>query len=149
MLFFNSNPGVTDLGVLPGGLHSYAYGINDSGQVVGNCSYTGFQHAFMWNGSMHDLGGLDPENIVSEAYAINNNGQVVGKSKIPGGSTHAFLYSGGVMLDLNSLVNLPGVNLYTAYGINDRGQILANSSFDGYLLTPVSSLAAIDLLLLD
>ncbi len=50
---------MTDLGTL-GGSDSYAYGINDSGQIVGG-SYTssGDYHAFLYaNGAMADLGTL-------------------------------------------------------------------------------------------
>ncbi len=56
------------------------------------------------------------------------------------------------MYDLNSLVqDLPaGVVLKSATGINDRGQIIANSIYDlAYLLTPVAPLGGLDLLLLD
>lgn len=57
------------------------------------------------------------------------------------------------MLDLTSLVqNLPaGVVLWAAHGINDRGQIIASAanSGHGFLLTPITPLAALDLLLLD
>jgi hypothetical protein len=57
------------------------------------------------------------------------------------------------MYDLNDLVvNLPaGVVLACAYGINDRGRIISQSggSPHGYLLTPVSPQAGLDLLLLE
>lgn len=196
--FLYSNGSMTDLGIIPGGLHSYAYGINDAGQVVGQCVYSGtnFHHAFLWNGVMHDLGtlqspynagscanainangqvvgwadtslggkqaflgglgGLQPLGALggsgSEAFGINKSGQVVGMAGIAAGGDHAFLYSGGVMYDLNNLLvqSLPtGEVLVTTVGINDRGQIIANSSVNGYLLTPVSALAGLDLLLLD
>ena len=54
---------VKDLGALgPAGAFSYAYGINNAGQVVGN-SYLSSNnkvgpHAFLYDGSMHDLGTL-------------------------------------------------------------------------------------------
>ncbi len=82
----------------------------------------------------------------------------VGCSQVVGYSTsatgvRAFLYRGGVMYDLNDLVvNLPaGVVLACAYGINDRGRIISQSggSPHGYLLTPVSPQAGLDLLLLE
>ena len=51
---------LTDLGTL-GGSASYAFGINDVGQVVGRSSITGNRelHATLWNGGITtDLGTL-------------------------------------------------------------------------------------------
>jgi probable HAF family extracellular repeat protein len=152
------------LGTLPAPFNSdsIAIAINAAGQVVGN-SYKFTPHvprAFLWtsNGGIQDLGTLPaPLDYATEAKGINAAGQVVGTSKPGSGPTHAFLYSGGVMSDLNSLVvNLPeDFIVQEAFGINDRGQIIAsayNSSYTkyhNYLLTPVAPLAGVDLLLLD
>ncbi len=67
--FLYSNGTMTDLGVL-GGDYSYAYGINDSGQIVGYSD----GHAFLYSGStMKDLGTLG--GTTSRAYGINASGQ--------------------------------------------------------------------------
>jgi probable HAF family extracellular repeat protein len=129
-----------------------AYGINTAGQVVGVCQFPSTPgHAFLSSGGgMQDLGTLGTS---STAYAINAAGQVVGESwSSQRGDWATFLYRGGVMYDLMSLVqNLPtGEELLHAYGINDRGQIIASSSHGhSYLLTPIRPLPALDLLLLD
>jgi len=118
------------LGYLPNGLMSWANGINGSGQVVGwsELNTGGYTHAFLYGvfspggqPQMVDLGTL-PGGTTSQASGINNSGQVVGFSNITSGAYHAFLYSGGTMIDLNSSVSadLPsGVYLTGAAGIND------------------------------
>jgi probable HAF family extracellular repeat protein len=105
-----------DLGTPPGYTNSVAYGINDSGQVVGESYTSGGWHAFLYeDGQMQDLGTL-PGGTYSVAYGINDSGQVVGSS---GG--HAFLYSNGQMQDLGTL---PGGTYCEASAINDSGQVV-------------------------
>jgi probable HAF family extracellular repeat protein len=111
------------------------YGINNSGQVVGNADLTGSAtaHAFLWpdpaeptNPKMLDLGTLGGAN--SLARHINNAGQVVGQSAISGTTpTHAFLWSNGSIQDLGTL---GGTNSY-AYGSNDTGQVVGVSQASG------------------
>ena len=84
---------VTDLGTL-GGSASYAFGVSDSGIVVGNSNnrpttsaYQAFSYA---NGNITNLGTLGT-GINSEAFAVNNSGVVVGDSSTQGTATaHAF-----------------------------------------------------------
>jgi probable HAF family extracellular repeat protein len=71
--------GMRNLGTLPGGRYSFAYGINNSGQVVGHSDSTEGLHAFITgpNGvGMRDLGTLGGRE--SFAFGINDAGQVVG-----------------------------------------------------------------------
>ena len=80
---------LTDLGTLGGS--SYAYGVNDAGEVVGYSMVGGVDHAFVFvDGTMIDLNSLIPAGwILTEAYAINYSGQIVG-SGILNGVEHAF-----------------------------------------------------------
>jgi probable HAF family extracellular repeat protein len=80
---------------------------------------------------MRDLGTLGPPgpfaNLYSStAYGINDAGQVVGWFET-GGHRHAFITGpdGMGMMDLNSLVDLPGGVPLAAKGINNSGQIIA------------------------
>jgi probable HAF family extracellular repeat protein len=99
--FLYSGGKMTDLGTL-GNIGSEAVGINNSHQVVGTSEAANGSgsHAVMWNsnGKITDLGTLG--GLESSAYAINNAGQVVGYASPPTGSVHAFLYSGGKMINL-------------------------------------------------
>ena len=110
---------------LAGGFSS-ARGINKAGQVVGRAWTTkgGHDHAFLWQAGkgMQDLGAIGGES--NQANGINNAGQVVGGPNDKNSKHPAFLYSGGKMIDLNSMIDpTSGWHLTTAAAINDSGQI--------------------------
>jgi probable HAF family extracellular repeat protein len=71
------------------------------------------------------LGGSD-----SYAYGINASGQVTGTSSYPGvfATSHAFLYSGGVMRDIGFLGSYSGSISY-GQGINASGQVAGFSYY--------------------
>jgi probable HAF family extracellular repeat protein len=118
----------------------HAYAINASGQVVGDYSDSTGGGAFLWTPSIPNGTTGTFLNIGSgSAKAINASGQVVGASL-----GHAFLYSGGVMEDLNDLLDpITGAGwvLEGATGINASGQIVGWGSHNGqetsFLLTPM------------
>jgi len=122
-----------DLGTFEGGSVSEASDINDAGKVVGYADTSdGFSRAFLYDGVMHDLGTLEGGSVSegegSQGYGINNADQVVGGSMSSDEVYvffHAFLYSDGVMQDLDTL---GGSNTNsTAYGINDVGKVVGVS----------------------
>jgi probable HAF family extracellular repeat protein len=126
-----------DLGTLPGGTQSVAYGLNDSQAVVGwstipGCTTAaGFEcrRAYVWqNGVMTDLGTL-PGDEDSFARAINNNGIIVGTSEtgvIAGfGTYHGVTWSGGAIKALPDLGN--GTSF--AHDVNDAG-VIAGHAYD-------------------
>jgi len=121
---------ITDLGALGSDWESMAFGINDSGQVVGYSAP--FQQdlgtAFLWeNGTMTSLGTLGGDH--SGAYAINNAGQVVGRSRTATGSydSQAFLWENGSMTNLGTL----GGDRSVAYDINNNGIVVGLSDVSG------------------
>ncbi len=101
-----------DLGTLPGRAHSRVQNVNATGHVVGlaynriepNQQETD-QRAFYYNGTtMLDLGTM-PGTTRSFATAIDNSNRILGVSynvDVNGYwvNAHAFLYVGGVMIDL-------------------------------------------------
>ncbi|WP_440965323.1 PEP-CTERM sorting domain-containing protein [Massilia sp. GER05] len=143
-----------DLGTLGGGF-SWAEAVNDAGQVAGYSliGAAAVWHPFLYSdGVMHDLGSFGGD--FGEAHAINAAGMVVGYSSFVGdGFSHAFVYADGSLVDLNNVTDGLGIQVLTdAVGINDAGQIVANSCNDfGYcapvLLSPVPEPAAAFLLL--
>lgn len=107
---------------------------NESGVVAGIADTTGggAQHAFLYDSNgVQDLNSQPDDD--GAALGINGSGQVVGYT-----NDSAFLYSGGVMSDLNNLLCTTGISLQSGLGISDDGKILAADNDLGrlYLLTP-------------
>ena len=128
---------VIDLGTLPGGNESLAYGINNAGQVVGDSTVTPVgvvtTHGFLCTvdkdgkATMTDIGTLGGRH--SRARSINNLGQIAGTSEPTPYVDHAFRYTigedgQGHMEDLGAL---PGANASYGYAINNLGQVVGTS----------------------
>ena len=142
--FLYSSEKMTDLGTL-GGTESWAFDLNEADKVVGSAFISGDaeNHAFLYDASatprMRDLGTLGGSH--SMAFGINDSEQVVGSAATSDDSIHAFLYSGGKMRDLNSLIPAnSGWELISAEAINDKGHIVGYGTKDdltrAFLLTP-------------
>lgn len=79
---------------------------------------------------MTDLGSLG--GFLSTAYGINASGQVVGSSITLSNGLGAFFYSGGTLLNLNSLLPTnSGWYLSRANAISDSGQIVGVGTING------------------
>lgn len=114
---------------------NFAYGINDSGEIVGSVDYDTLNilelpDAYVYsNGVWRDFGA-------GSAYAINGGGQVTGTLTtytLQGATfditgTIAFLYSNGTITNLGTL---PGGQNSTGYAINITGAIVGSSDFAG------------------
>jgi probable HAF family extracellular repeat protein len=111
---------VTDLGTL-GGSMSIAYSVNASRVVVGQSQTpSGALHAFLWDGTMHDL-GIPLGGTSSGANGINDAGKVIGFSTTPDGSPHAVIWN---TLDAAQDLGTLSGGRSSAAGINELGQIV-------------------------
>jgi len=124
---------VTDLGAL-GGDWSFAFGINDSAQVVGGAEVgaapDNWEHAFLWEAGtgMTDLGTLGSGDVYSASQGVNDSGQVVGWSDDTGSVEHAFLWKndGNPMTSLGTLDGAES----RAYGINNATQVVGGADIN-------------------
>jgi probable HAF family extracellular repeat protein len=152
-------PGFTKNQVIPAlapGGSVGALSINQLGVIAGYAydAQNLIEHAFVYtNGRTIDLGtlpavGANPGDQNSQADSINIFGQIVGFSaqyslstnRVPNpGYNHGFIYSGGVMRDLNSLLptSANGWVINDAVSINDLGEIAALATYQGGTQTSV------------
>jgi probable HAF family extracellular repeat protein len=122
--------GMQDLGSL-GGANCQAFGINDSGEVVGGSLIaTGASHAFLWtqSGGMQDLGTLDAGgfNPGSTAFAISDKGVIAGASVPKDDFSEAVFWRNGHIYTLKGIGPPdPGQSgpSSIAYAINNVGPI--------------------------
>lgn len=132
-----------------------AFAINDLGHVVGNSNdlpgATANGDAFLWDGTLHDLGRLFDE---STAFAVNDEDVVAGESSQVNRFSHAFVYSGGVMHDIDcdtrgrAAVGCsgPGTGGSRADGINDAGQVVGEENQRAFLWDPTGGMVDLNTL---
>jgi len=127
----NTAPFVYDNGTFTtltasGGYLGYAVGLNNAGQVAARFTPNGqggnsFASLYA-GGVLTQLGTISGASGTSQSAGINSSGQIVGNSSYPSDNTakqHAFLYSGGVMHDIDSL----GGTYSYALAVNNTGQV--------------------------
>jgi probable HAF family extracellular repeat protein len=138
-----TNGSWNDLGTF-GGPASSGIAVNNLGHATGVAFLTAsVGHVFLYNGTkLIDCGTLGGN--YGNAGGLNNQDMIVGYCELADNVTnHAFIYSNGVMTDLNTLIPAnTGWTLTDARGINDAGDIAAEGTNaagqqDSFLLTPI------------
>ena len=117
-----SNGTVTDLGALSNPF-SNAFGINNSGTIVGSTSnFAGVSRAFSYkNGVMTDLGTFGG----IQATGINDSGTIIGSyAPTSGAAVRAFSLKNGVVTDLGTL----GGAFTFPKAINESGTVVGQAS---------------------
>ena len=118
------NGQVQSLTAVTGMNWSAAYGINNSGTIVGDGQLAnGTFRGVIWNpnGNTTVLGTFGGNS--SQATGVNDSGEVVGFASLASGYQQAFVETGGTMFDLGTL----GGGSSYACGINDSGEIVGYS----------------------
>lgn len=125
------------LGTL-GGSSSYAYGVNDSGLIVGSAkvnpsSSVSYACLFDSTGSGNNVSlGTAPGGWYSSAHAVSNAGHIVGSTYYSTGDTHATLFDASGLENNLDLGTPDGFDLSSAQAVNNLGQIVGISVVDQY-----------------
>lgn len=118
----------------PASLSSPARGINDRGDIVGNCRDDNRVHAFLLRKGVFTIIDV-PDAQQTEGAAINNRGDVVGQYLGSDDAEHGFLLRHGHF----TTIDPPGSLETSARGIDDRGRIVGyylggDEVYRGFLL---------------
>jgi len=141
--------GMTTLETLGNSSRGLAFGINNTGQVVGQSSTVdGETHAVLWDEGQEPIDLQTLGGSFSRGWGINESGQVVGQSTNVDGDFRAFLWEPGKgMMDLGTL----GGATARALEINNLGQIVGDSETSTgethatlwVMLTPVDAISEV------
>jgi probable HAF family extracellular repeat protein len=119
--------------------------MNGNGDLIGGYVGTDDQvHPCIWkNGAIIDLGGGLIDGAYPSYFGINDQNQAVGTADGAPFFPHAVLWQDGTVFDLNNLLDSNGdypngLILEEASAINNNGQIVGQSNYGGFVLTPIS-----------
>jgi probable HAF family extracellular repeat protein len=118
---------LTELYGIPGSVSSYAFGINNHGEVVGRSVMSnGNSVATIWKGTTPVALGTLSGSISTSAQAINDAGRVVGASSRTASEYIATIWNGTKPTALASLSGSSTVAVTT--GINNSGRVVGFSN---------------------
>jgi hypothetical protein len=120
-----------------GASYTYAFGINDSGIIVGYYGNATGEHGYLYDGV-----NFTPIDVPSASYTyalgINDSGIIVGYYIDASWRYHGYLYDGVNFTP----IDVPGASYTVAFGINDSGIIVGYYDDDtgehGYLYDGVN-----------
>jgi probable HAF family extracellular repeat protein len=128
---FSRNQPIASLGTSENAAMSEAFGINNTGAVVGDIQSGTQNHrpALFSNGSVQALGigGSNQPDALETAYAINDGGQIVGRHSAGPNAFHAFAFLNGNTTDFSTLGGANG----EALAINKQGLVVGDSNTAG------------------
>jgi len=137
----------TILPAVAGGFTSEAHAISSNGYVCGwgmmpSPDGINYPRGFVWrDGKMEDVGSPNPSEPRSFVNDVNALGQVVGSYTV-GFFERAFVWQNGTLHPLKPLLtSTPQYSVQGAFGINDRGQIVAFGGPGSLVLTPIRTRA--------
>lgn len=140
--FWDPSTGIACLPDLDGGMNaSWAFDINNSGQVVGYCNSASGQEACLWEKNaegqwtVRGLGDLEGGTFQSSAQSINSVGQIVGygHTDVMDGMTdkmEAFIWEAGSMRLLRD--PRESYDWSRANDVNDSGFVTGTLEVRGY-----------------
>jgi hypothetical protein len=119
------------------GSQTLAFGINNSGDVVGRYQDSAGFHGFLYSGANYTTldfpGGASG---TTTAQGINASGQIVGSystlfvsNGVPGFLGHGFIYSAGSYVSFDVPSSIPLTSTFLA-AVNDRGDIVGSYASD-------------------
>jgi uncharacterized membrane protein len=109
-----------------GCLESFASGINDSGEIVGNCNLDGVVHGYLWNGEKYIFLDYPGANNFTLAWGINNAGLVTLQWIDSNGNYEGATYN-SVTQEYSAPINVPGAAQTFIHSINNAGDIVFSS----------------------
>ena len=124
---------------VPGASYTYAFGINESGIIVGYYgNATGGEHGYLYSGGNLTYPIDVPGASYTYAFGINDSGIIVGYY-IDATGQHGYLYDGVKFTP----IDVPGASYTVVLGINDSGIIVgyyidASWRYHGYLYDGVN-----------
>lgn len=114
---WTASNGFSDLGLLPGGYRSSAYGINSAGTIVGIASTPTISLApFVWTPSR----GMQSRPVEGQAFDISDAGRIVGQRRSPTNAAATGFGGGALVL----LPTLPGTTESLATAVNRCGSVV-------------------------
>jgi probable HAF family extracellular repeat protein len=129
--------------VVPNTDQTYAIGVNNSGEIVGEFVRTpsSLTESFLYRRGV--FSAVSPNSRITQALGVNDAGQIVGVFIDNNGAPHGFVETRGSFVN----IDFPGSVSTEVHGINDSGEIVGgwedtDGGEHGFIGTPVEGVAS-------